>query len=309
MRKPRRLGPGDRIALVAPASSFDPADVERGAAEVRRLGFEPVFSSDVFERGLFTAGSAAVRAADFARAWSDPTVAAVIAIRGGYGSSQMLPLLDGLRPAEAPKIFIGYSDVTAVTTWLTCQHGVTAIHGPMIEGRLAAGPHRYDERSLLALLRGDAGFELAPGTLEVLRSGQTRGPLFGGTITQLTASLGTPFAFAPPAGCVLFLEDVNERPYRLHRLLTQLRLAGVFTQARALVFGQMQGCDEPGGAGDRVTARDVIRDVTEGFGGPVLVGFPSGHTTGACWSLPLGVDVTVLAGARPAVLVEESPVE
>ncbi len=325
MRKARRLVQGDRIALVAPASSFDPEDVARGVAEMRRLGFEAVFSGDVFERSLFTAGTAQVRAADFERAWSDPSVAALMAIRGGYGSTQLLPLLDGggpdagrdvgserVRPESTPKVFIGYSDVTAVTTWLTCQRGIAAIHGPMIEGRLAAGADRYDERSLLALLRGDVGFELAPDGLEVFRSGEARGSLFGGTITQLAASLGTPYAFAPPDGCVLFLEDVNERPYRVHRLLTQLRLAGMLGRARALVFGEMRGCDEPTNAergNTGITARDVIRDVTNGFSGPVLVGFPSGHTAGACWSLPLGVDVTVMAGAHAALVVEESPVE
>jgi muramoyltetrapeptide carboxypeptidase len=232
-----------------------------------------------------------------------------MAIRGGYGSMQTLPLLDGMRPAARPKLFIGYSDVTAMTTWLTCLHEVTAIHGPMIDRCIASGPGRYDAPSLLALLGGDVGFELAPETLEVLRPGEVRGPLFGGTITQLAASLGTPYAFLPPDECVLFLEDVNERPYRLHRLLTHLRLGGVLARARALVFGEMAGCDEPGGVVPGVTALDVIRDVTLGFGGPVIVGFPSGHTTGACWSLPLGVDVTVTTSPRPAVYLEESPVE
>jgi muramoyltetrapeptide carboxypeptidase len=297
--------PGDRIALVAPASGFDRVGFDRGVQEVRRLGFEPVYTEAVFERAFFTAGAPEPRAVDFTRAWEDPSVAALLAIRGGYGSMQILPLLDRLRPAARPKLFIGYSDVTAILTWLTCHHEVAAIHGPMIEGRLAEGTERYDELSFASLLRGDAGFELAPAGLDVLRPGEVRGPMFGGTITQLTASLGTPFAFAPPDECVLFLEDVNERPYRLHRLLTHLRLGGVLARARALVFGEMTGCDEPGG----VTAMDVIRDVTQGFAGPVLVGFPSGHTTGACWSLPFGVAVTVTTHPRPAVVVEESAVE
>src|SRR5687767_15298629 len=102
--------------------------------------------------------------------------------------------------------------------------------------------------------------------------------LIGGTLTQITASLGTPFAFTPPAGCVLFLEDVAERPYRLDRMLTQLRLSGVIDRAAALVFGEMSRCDEPGGD---PAARDVIRELTAGFAGPVLFGLPSGHTSGA----------------------------
>jgi muramoyltetrapeptide carboxypeptidase len=124
-------------------------------------------------------------------------------------------------------------------------------------------------------------------------------------MTQLTASLGTPYAFDPPAGCVLFLEDVNERPYRLDRMLTQLRLAGLLSRAVALVFGEMRGCDEPGVT---LLARDVVRRLTVDFPGPVLYGFPSGHTAGPAWTLPLGVRVRVVT-APPAIVVEEAPVE
>jgi muramoyltetrapeptide carboxypeptidase len=122
----------------------------------------------------------------------------------------------------------------------------------------------------------------------------------------LTASLGTPFAFAPPDGCVLFLEDVNERPYKIDRMLTQLRLSGVLGRARALVFGEMRSCDEPGGM---VTAREVIARLTTDFPGPVLFGFPSGHTTGPCWTLPLGVDVRIMASPRPVIVIEDPAVE
>jgi muramoyltetrapeptide carboxypeptidase len=144
-----------------------------------------------------------------------------------------------------------------------------------------------------------------PDGVEVLRPGEAAGPLFGGTLTQLAASLGTPYAFDPPAGCVLFIEDVNERPYRLDRLLTQMALAGVLARARALVFGEMQGCDEPGG---EVTAREAVYTATEGFVGPVLFGFPSGHTSGPSWTLPFGVGVRVVTSPRPGIVVEESPV-
>ncbi len=304
--KPRRLRPGDRIALVAPASGCPPEEVERGAAELSRLGFEPVYSDAVFARAAFSAGAPDIRALDFMRAWADPDIAALVAIRGGYGSVEILPRLHALPSFRQPKLFVGYSDNTTVLSWLTCQQGVPAIHGPMIDRRLAAGPAGYDERSFLALLQGGAGLELQPEGVEALRTGEARGRLFGGTITQLAASLGTPYAFAPPDGCVLLLEDVNERPFRLHRLLTQLRLAGLFARAGAIVFGEMPGCDDPGGGG---TARDVIADTTRDFAGPVVTGFPSGHTSGPCWSLPLGVQVRLLAVARPSLIVEESPVE
>jgi muramoyltetrapeptide carboxypeptidase len=233
-------------------------------------------------------------------------VAALIALRGGYGSVHLLPLLTALAPAEQPKLFIGYSDNTSILSWLNCQAGVTALHGPMIDGRLARGASGYDESSFLALLQGGRGLALAPDGMLVVRDGEAAGPMFGGTLTQLTASLGTPYAFAPPEGCVLFLEDVNERPYRLDRMLTQLALSGILARAAALVFGEMRGCDEPGG---RATALGVVQSFAGQCAGPIVYGFPSGHTNGPCWTLPLGVSCRIVTAPRPAIIVEESPVE
>jgi len=304
--KPRALQPGDRIAIVSPASPFSREEFDKGIQELRRLGFDPVYHDSVFDRSRFTSGPPELRAAAFVRAWSDPTVAAVMAVRGGYGSVQLLPELDGWTPQHSPKLFIAYSDNTSLLSWLTCQHGITALHGPMLEGRLAKGSEGYDERSFMSLIRGEGtGLELRPDGLTVLHEGEAHGPLYGGTMTQLAASLGTPYAFNPPEGSVLFLEDVNERPYRIDRLLTQLRLAGILGRAAALVFGEMRGCDEPGG---QPSIRDVLRELTDNCDGPVLFGFPSGHTTGPCWSLPLGVRVHVNTSPHPSLVVEESPV-
>jgi muramoyltetrapeptide carboxypeptidase len=130
--------------------------------------------------------------------------------------------------------------------------------------------------------------------------------LLGGTLTQLAASLGTPYAFDPPPGSILFLEDVGERPYRLDRLLTQLRLAGVLERAAAIVWGELPGCDEPGG---EPTARDTIVDALADFPGPMLFGFPSGHTAGPLWTLPLGVRARVVAHGTPRLVIEEAAVE
>ena len=306
MRKPRALQPGDRIAVVAPASPFSRDEFTRGIKEIERLGFVPVYDDSVFARESgYLAGSPELRASAFTRHWTDPGVSAVLAVRGGYGSVHILPLLDRARINEHPKLFIGYSDNTSILSWLTCQCGIAALHGPMIEGRLAGGAG-YDQRSFLELLSGGRGLELAPEGLTVLRGGDARGPLFGGTITQLAASLGTPFPFDPPDGCVLFLEEVNERPYRIDRMLTQLALSGVLAKARALVFGEMRGCDEPGGG---VTALDAIARTTSHFAGPIVVGFPSGHTTGPVWTLPLGVIVAVSTHPKPVLIIEEAPVE
>jgi len=305
VRKPRALKPGDRIAVVAPASPFSRDEFTRGVAEIERLGFTPVFEETVFAKESgYLAGSPELRAAAFSKHWMDPGVSALLAVRGGYGSVHLLPLLDRARIIERPKLFIGYSDNTSLLSWLTCQCGITALHGPMIEGRLAGGAG-YDRRSFIELVSGGKQLTLSPDGLTVLREGDASGPLFGGTITQLVASLGTPYAFDPPDGCVLFLEEVNERPYRIDRMLTQLDLGGVLGRARAIVFGEMRGCDESEGT---VTALDAIARTTRRCAGPLILGFPSGHTTGPAWTLPLGVNVRV-STRPPSLLIEDSPVE
>ncbi|MGE0043457.1 MAG: LD-carboxypeptidase [Vicinamibacterales bacterium] len=306
MTRPRRLDPGSKVALVAPASPFRPEDLALGVEELTRIGFEPVYDPRVLERRGYVAGDAATRAAVIHDAWADPSIEALVAIRGGYGTAQVLPLLDPARMLAARKLFVGYSDTTALLAF-HLAHGLACAHGPMIEGRIARGAEGYDRSSFLAAVSVPEPMgELAPDGLEILRPGEAAGPLVGGTLTQVAALLGTPFAFDPPPGAVLFLEDVAERPYRVDRLFTQLRQAGVLARASALVLGEFPRCDEPGGT---PAIRDVLRELTDGFGGPVLFGFPSGHTTGPSWTLPFGVEVRVRASGVPALVVEEALVD
>jgi len=307
MRRPRALRPGDRIAIVAPASQAPRAEFDAGVAELRRLGFEPVFDENVFDRTAYLAGPAVTRTAAFQRAWSDPGIAALVAVRGGFGSVHLLPLLDPSIFAATPKAFIGYSDNTSILSWLTLTCGIVAFHGPMLQGRFARGEEGYDRDTFeRCLTRAEPAGEITHPQVEVVQHGDAAGMLTGGTLTQLTGSLGTPYAFDPPDGCVLFLDEVGERPYRLDRLFTQLRLSGVLARVSALVFGELPECDEPDG---KITARQVIGELVTGFPGPVLYGLPSGHTSGATLTLPFGVRARVITGARPALVIEESAVE
>ena len=301
----RRLEPGDRVALVAPASSFPPEEIEAGVAELKRLGLEAVYDQSIFDKQRFVAGSAESRARAIHQAWTDPDIGALIAIRGGYGSAQLLPLLDPSLLRQACKPLIGYSDITALLN-LYLQHGLAAIHGPMIDRRLSKGPSAYHEESFRrVVMTAEPAGEMRPDQVEALHPGTARGMLAGGTLTQLTASLGTPWAFDPPGECVLFVEDVNERPFRIHRMLVQASQAGILQRASAIVFGEFPGCDEAGGD---PAIKDVLRDFTEGFHGPVLFGFPSGHTTGATWTLPFGVRAEVVAGPAPVLRILDAAV-
>ncbi|MBA3271657.1 MAG: LD-carboxypeptidase [Acidobacteria bacterium] len=302
--KPHRLRSGDRVALVAPASAFKREEFDAGVVELGRLGYEAVFDDRVFAQERFVAGGPAIRTASLHDAWRDPSIAAIIAVRGGYGSGQLLPFLNPDVMRGGAKIFVGYSDNTSLL-WFHLLHRVVCFHGPMVERRLAVGEAGYHRDSFLrAVARPEPAGDLTPDSLDVLRHGEARGVLLGGTLTQLTSSLGTPWAFDPPDGCVLFLEDVAERPYRIDRMLTQLAQAGILSRARALVFGEFPSCDEPGG---QHNIRDVLREYVVGFNGPVLFGFPSGHTTGATWTLPFGVRAMVRTD-RAGVVIEEAAV-
>ncbi len=308
MLKPRALTPGSRVAVVAPASTFRRDEFDAGVEELRRLGFDPVYDDGVFAKGspVYLAGAAEARANALRAALRDPSIAAIVAVRGGYGSAQLLPLLDVEEAKRACKPFIGYSDLTAILSFLTIQCGVVAFHGPMIDQCLSRGEAKYDRRSFLnAVSRAEPLGELAPPGLEVVARGEATGMLLGGTVTQLLATMGTRFAFDPPAGFVLFFEEVGERPYRLDRMVTQLRQTGILARASAIVIGELNGCDEPGGA---VTGRGVMADVLAGFPGPIVAGFPSGHTTGPAYTLPLGVACRVVAGGRPKLVIEEAAV-
>ena len=304
LRRPRALRPGDRVGVLAPASPFDREAFTGGVDELRTLGFEPVFDASVFARDGYLAGPAAQRADAFRAAWTDPGIAGIFAVRGGYGSAQLLPLLDGAAMRSAAKPLVGCSDLTALLVYLTTCCETVCFHGPLLVN-LAARAAGYDRRSLLGCVTAPAALgELRPAGVEILRRGEARGLLLGGTLTQLLASLSTPFAFAPPAGYVLFLDDVGERPYRIDRMLTQLRQSGLLAAASAVVCAEFPACDDDGGR----DARSVIAALLADFPGPVLYGFPSGHTRGPTLTLPFGVTVTVSARRRPGLIVEEAAV-
>jgi len=302
--KIRPVRPGATVALVAPASPFPRAEFERGVAELQRLGFNPTWDERIFDVEGFVAGTPAVRASSLRDALRNPDVDAIMAVRGGYGSVQILPLTDATEWPSRRTAFIGYSDVTSLHTVINQVAGLVTIHGPMLDGRLARGPEAYDPASFLtALLDHEVGDLVGPELVVLHEGAEVSAPVFGGTLTQLVASLGTPYAFAPPQGHVLFLDEVGERPYRLDRMLTQLKFAGVLARASAIVCNEMPKCDEPSGS---PTARDTVRAALEGFPGPVLFGLPSGHATSETVTLPFGVRTRVVSGARPRLIVEEA---
>jgi muramoyltetrapeptide carboxypeptidase len=227
MLKPRALEPGSRLAVLAPASSFPREEFESGIVELERLGFSPVYDDTVFARLPYTAGPAALRADAIHKALVDPAIAAIITVRGGFGSAHLLPLLDRSEIRRARKPFIGYSDITSLLAFVSTGCELVAFHGPTVAGRLGKGSGAYDRESFMnALCRREPMGELTTAGVETIKSGEITGPLFGGTLAQLVASLGTPFAFSPPERHVLFLDEATaslDEPSEAHlyRLLQE----------------------------------------------------------------------------------------
>jgi muramoyltetrapeptide carboxypeptidase len=303
MTKFRPVGPGSRVGLVAPASPFAREGFDAGVKELERLGFVPVFDDRVFARESIVAGPAALRAAALQECFERADIDAVLTVRGGYGSAEVLPLLDAAAIRASRKAFIGYSDVTAIHTFLTCHAGLASVHGPMIDGRLAVGEPAYDARSFLAAVSAEPMGALEPEGLTVVRAGEATGPLYGGTLSQLCASLGTPFSFDPPAECLLLIDEVGERPYRIRRMLTQLAQSGILARAIGVVIGQLPRCDEPGG---NVTGLSVFADFLRDFRGPVVAGFPTGHSIAPLISVPLGVPARLVGSRRAALVFDDA---
>lgn len=288
-----------RLAVVAPASNADAEKVRRGVERLRALGHTVTLMPHALGQVWpYFAATPEQRLADLHAAFANPEIDAVICTRGGYGSNYLLEGLDLELLRRNPKPFIGYSDHTAIETWMLDRAGTPVLYGPMV----AADFSRNDGVDLLsfaAALGGEAYRLGSESGLRVLQQGTARGVLYGGCLSLLAASLGTRFA-AQTEGKLLFLEDLGEKPYQIDRMLRHLRLAGKFEGVTGLVFGEMLDCVSPGAPGD-LTER-VILTVMEWFPGPIAYGLRSGHVSRSNVTLPFGVEAELVADAQSVEL-------
>ncbi len=243
MKKPPMLERGDRVGLIAPASPPTGDDIGQAVEHVASLGLVPVLGKSVRAQDGYLAGSDAERAADFNAMARDSEIRAIVAIRGGYGTMRILPMLDYEAVARDPKIVMGFSDLTALLNAVAVRSRVVTFHGPVgAHGSSWSGAARaYLEAALFATnptrLRIDGARPIV--------SGRARGRLAGGNLALVASLVGTPFAVAA-GGAILFLEETEEPPYRIDRMLTQLALAGDLVAARGILFGRCTKCVGPG---------------------------------------------------------------
>jgi muramoyltetrapeptide carboxypeptidase len=293
------MAPPIRLAVVAPASNADPEKVQRGVERLRALGHEVTLMPHVLGQAWpYFAATAEQRLADLHAAFANPEIDAVICIRGGYGSNYLLEGLDIDLLRRNAKPFIGYSDHTAIATWMLEQAGVPWLHGPMVAADFSRGDG-VDLVSFAAALGGDAYRVGNESGLRVLQPGTARGVLYGGCLSLIAASMGTPFA-AQTESKLLFLEDLGEKPYQIDRMLRHLRLAGKFEGVTGIVFGEMLDCHSAGAPAD-LTER-VILTVLDWFSGPIAYGLRSGHVSRSNVTLRFGVEAELIASGEIAEL-------
>lgn len=288
--KPPALRKGDKIGLIAPASSFNRDAFLAGCDRLRQMGYAPVYSQDIFDRDFYFAGTAERRAREFQELWRRDDIAALICVRGGYGSNYLLEKIDFSMFAARPKILLGCSDITSLLTAITDRTGLVTFHGPMVAKDIADGT--FDPSSWKNALEGSADWSIPSEGVEVLRTGAAEGRLYGGCLSMIVASLGTPFEIQPE-GSILFIEDVGEKPFRIDRMLMQLRLAGKLEKVRGFVFGEMLDCAPP--KGETYTLQQVIMRVLEPYKVPIVYGLKSGHVTSGNITLPIGVQAELNA--------------
>ena len=286
-----KLKQGSRVAIVSPASAAKPELVEFGRAALEAYGYDPVVMPHALDRGpLYYAGTAADRVADLHAAFADPTIEGILCTRGGWGSAELLPLLDPDLIRAHPKVFVGYSDHTSlhILLWNECR--LPTFYAPMVAADWS-NPDGVDHRTWRAALHAEAAWTVGPDDgLRALKHGRAEGRFLGGCLSILTESLGTPYAFNLTEPTILFLEDINTKPYQWDRMLKHLRLADQLEHVRGIVFGDTSASIEPSQL-DLLEA--ACLHALSGFSGPIAIGLRSGHVSDQNRSLPLGAWVTM----------------
>jgi len=268
INKPPLLVSGDTLGIIAPSSPFDKQKFRDGLSVIQEMGFTVFFPESIFEQKGFLAGSDAHRAGIFSSMFADPDINGIICARGGYGALRILPLIDFNIIASTPKILIGCSDITVLLNTLYAKSRLVSLHGPMIES-LASASDKTKESMQNMLLNNPAVVLETQKSVEIF-PGKASGIMAGGNLTTLCHLTGTPFE-PDFSGQILLLEDISESPYRIDRMLMQMKLAGCFDRISGMVLGSFKGCGEP----DMIYQifDDIFR--TDCF--PILAGFDVGH--------------------------------
>ena len=314
--KPRVLRLGDTAGLITPSTYVsDPGQLQLALRTMEYFGLRPRMGKNVGRRTGYLGGSVDERLDDLHAMFRDPDVRAVFAIRGGYGSEQLLDRIDYDLIRRNPKVFVGYSDITALHLAIQKRAGLVTFHGPVALAAFTGYTQTWFRQALFstdpmgAITNPPETNQLRPAhPLRTIRAGTARGPLIGGNLTLIATTMGTPFEIET-RGRVLFLEDIDEQPYSIDRMLTQLRLAGKLEAAAGIVFGECADCrprEFQPSFESTLSLGEVLDDILGKLSVPVFSGLTIGHTDDQV-TLPLGVMAT-LDATRQQLVIEETGV-
>ncbi len=299
-RLPSLLKPGDTVALIAPGSSIPEEKIEKAVTNLESLGLKAREGKYIREKYGYTAGKDHERISDIHWAFSDDDVDAVWCVRGGYGCTRLLPYLDYKLIKKNPKILIGYSDITALHMAIFKKTGLTTFHGPVGSSEFTPYTVEYLQKMLFTPIIGQPIQHQDPAKVITLSEGEAKGKLIGGNLSLLSAMCGT--KYLPSAkGKIVFLEDIEEKPYSVDRMLIQLEQAWNLKKAKGILLGEFSDCDSDS---DRsLTLRETLDNHFKDCGIPVLYNVPLGHIDDQA-TYPIGIKVKMNTGTKEIVLLE-----
>ena len=299
--KPKALRKGDKIGLVTPASALTRSAFEKALTNLETLGYQVDYSDNIRVRRGFLSGTDEQRVDDLHRMFEDPSIRGIFCARGGYGSARVLPLLDYDIIRQNPKVFIGYSDITALHQAIYSKTGLITFHGPV-----AASTFNDFTIDYLVDATHKAKRLKIKSESQVIVPGEANGRLIGGNLSVLASLIGTPYEI-PYKDHILFIEEIGESIYRIDRMLTQMKQSGVMEGVRGIVLGYFTDCDYPPEDPDfesSVGLSEVFKDQFEDLGVPVIQGFPFGHEEHNA-TLPVGAQA-ILDTRAGRLKIEES---
>lgn len=302
--KPAQLRKGDVLGLISPASSLSSEEqYEEVAENIKAMGFNVKIGTHAKDDYGYLAGTDAARAEDLNTMFSDPDINAVLPFRGGWGAGRILEYIDYEVIHNNPKPLIGFSDITSLLLAIYAKTGLVTFHGPVGKSEWTSFTQSYFQKALMQT-KPYAVQNKEESKISVIREGVAEGTLLGGNLTVLTSILGS--GYVPDWNqSILFLEDVGEDIYRIDRMLTQLRLNGIFDQINGLIFGKCSNCSVR--EGNHFTLEQVLNQHVQDYNFPVISGVEIGHVEDM-FTLPIGIPARMNTGDA-AVYVLEAPVK